>query len=168
MKKHVIWTNYDIDFEDWRTDLEEYYPDHDEDELREIMHETNDEYLDDERANLSVSAGAEILVIADLGLWNGRFMGYKEIGSGRIADCLYSSDDYMTWYVDQRGDLCGDGIHHDGRNYYTYRAWKPNTTWAQRENLRSKIYNGTATRRDITRYTRRLGDDIAKVYGWKI
>lgn len=29
-----------------------------------------------------------ILVIADLGLWNGRRMGYKEIPSGNIRDCL--------------------------------------------------------------------------------
>lgn len=37
---------------------------------------------------------------------------------------------------------------------------------AQIENLKEKIYRGTATRADITRITRRLGDEIGKVYGW--
>ena len=25
--KHIIWSNYDLDYEDWRADLEENYPD---------------------------------------------------------------------------------------------------------------------------------------------
>lgn len=36
------------------------------------------------------------------------------------------------------------------------------------DNLKEKLYFGTATRADITRITRRLGDDIAKVYGFSI
>ena len=36
------------------------------------------------------------------------------------------------------------------------------------ELLKEKLYRGTATRADITRVTRRLGDDIAKVYGFSI
>jgi len=36
------------------------------------------------------------------------------------------------------------------------------------ENLRDKIYHGKATRADITRLTRRLGDEIAAVYGFDI
>lgn len=41
-------------------------------------------------------------------------------------------------------------------------------TEAQKENLKAKLYMGTATRADITRVTQRLGDEIAKVYGWDI
>ena len=36
------------------------------------------------------------------------------------------------------------------------------------ENLKAKIYDGKATRADITRVTRRLGDEIAAVYGFDI
>ena len=38
----------------------------------------------------------------------------------------------------------------------------------QIENLQDKIYNGKATRADITRVTKRLGDEIAGVYGFSI
>ena len=43
----------------------------------------------------------ELSLIHILGLGNGRRMGYKEIPSGNIRDCLYSDTDYSTWYVDR-------------------------------------------------------------------
>ena len=46
-------------------------------------------------------------------------------------------------------------------------AYKPGATEAQIERLKEKIYDGVATRADIERVTKRLGDDIGKVYGWE-
>lgn len=45
---------------------------------------------------------------------------------------------------------------------------KDSASPSQIELLKEKLYRGTATRADITRVTRRLGDDIAKVYGFSI
>ena len=132
------------------------------------MYELNNDYLDDERVNLNIQLSAPILVIGDIGRWNGRFSGYKEIKSGNIKDCLYSETDYNTWYVDKFGDLRCDAVHHDGRNHYLYRVYKSGVTDAQIDRLKDKILDGTVTRADITRVTKRLGDDIAKVYGWQI
>ena len=167
-EKHIIWSNYDLDYDDWRDDLEEQYPDLSEDERVELMYEINGDYLDDERLNLDIQLSQPILVIGDLGLWNGRRMGYKEINSGKISDCLYSDTDYATWYVDKLGDLRCDAVHHDGANYYLYRTYKDGVRESQMELLKEKLYRGIATRADITRVTRRLGDDIAKVYGFSI
>ena len=166
--RHVIWSDIHLDYEDWRDDLEAEYPDMTEDERDQIMLETNRDYLDDERINLNIQLNEPILVIADLGLWNGRFSGYKEIESGNIRDCLYSDTDMTEWFVDGKGDLRADAIHHDGTNHYLYRAFKDGVTESQRDALKAKIYDGKASRADITRYTRRLGDDIAKVYGFRI
>ena len=168
--KHIIWSNYDLDYEDWRADLEAEYPDLSEDERIALMYEINGDYLDDERVNLNVQLSRPILVIGDLGLWYGRRMGYKEIDSGNIRDCLYSGRDdmYSTWYVDRLGDLCCDAIHHDGTNHYLYRTYKDGVRESQIDLLKDKLYRGVATRADITRITRRLGDDIAKVYGFSI
>lgn len=163
---HLIWSNYHLDLDDWRDDLLEEYPDASETELYQLMQERNDSYLDDERVNLNIQQSRPILVIADLGRWNGRFSGYKEIASGNIRDCLYSDTDYSTWYVDRLGDLRCDAIHHDGTNHYLYRIYKPGVTDEQIDRLKEKIYDGVATRADITRITQRLGDDIGKVYGW--
>ena len=141
--RHIIWSN-DIDYDDWREDLEEQYPDLTEAERMERMYELNGDYLDDERSNLDIQLSRPILVVGDLGLWHGRRMGYKEIPSGNIRDCLYSERDidYSTWYVDKNGDFRCDAIHHDGTNHYLYRAYKDGVSDTQIENLKEKIYRG--------------------------
>lgn len=162
MKKYTkltIWQNIDLDYEDWRFDLEELYPDedgYDEDDRRKIMYERNNDYFSDERANLDVDVPTGIIAIADLGLWNGRRIGYKEMGYN-ISDCLYSECDYVEWYIDERGDFRFTGHHHDGTNHVVYRAWKDETTEEQKDAFKAKCYYGKITPQDITQYTRRLG-----------
>lgn len=166
--RHIIWSNYALDYGDWKADLEAEYPDLTEDERIALMYEINGDYLDDERVNLNIQLSSPILVIGDLGLWNGRRSGYKEIQSGNIRDCLYADTDYSTWYVDRLGDLRCDAVHHDGTNHYLYRAYKDGVRESQIDLLKEKLYRGIATRTDITRVTRRLGDEIAQVYGFPI
>ena len=163
-KKYPIWSNYDLDYDDWRADLEENYPELSENERIEMMYETHNHYLDDERVDIQLNM--PILIIGDLGLWTGRHSGYKEIASGNIKDCLFTDTDYSSWYVDKLGDLRCDASHHDGTNHYLYRVYKDGVSEEQMDNLKDKIYRGVATRADITRITRRLGDEIGKVYGW--
>ncbi|MBR4744481.1 MAG: hypothetical protein IK082_09870 [Oscillospiraceae bacterium] len=163
-----MWGDIHLDYEDWRQDLEAEYPDLTEDERYALMYKFNSDHLDDERINLNIQMSQPILVIADLGRWNGRFSGYKEIESGNIRDCLYSDTDMTEWFVDHLGDLRADAIHHDGTNHYLYRVYKDEATASQREALKQKIYDDKATRSDITKVTRRLGDDIARVYGFQI
>ena len=163
MKRFTIWSNI-LDYDEWKDDLEEQYPDYSDEARYSLMYDINNEYLEDERMNLNIQLDRPILVIADFGLWNGRLSGYKEIKSGRISDCLYSDTDYSTWYVDGYGDLRCDAVHHDGTNHYLYRTYKENASDTQIENLKNKIYEGTVTRRDITRVTRRIGDAIAELY----
>ena len=167
-RANIIWSNENLDYEDWREFLEEEYPELTEAPRVELMYEMNADHLDDERVNLDIQLSRPILVIGDLGRWNGRVMGYKEIPSGNIRDCLYSDTDYSTWYMDRLGDLRCEAIHHDGTNHYLYRTYKNGVTEEQIDRLKWKIYTGTATRTDITRLTRRLGDEIARVYGWEI
>ncbi len=166
--RHVIWSNYALNYADWKDDLEAQHPDLTEEERIALMYEINGDYLDDERANLNIQLSQPILVIADLGLWYGRRSGYKEIVSGNIRDCLFSDADYNTWYVDNLGDLRCDAVHHDGTNHYLYRAYKDGVREGQINLLKEKLYRGIATRADITRTTRRLGDEIAQVYGFPI
>ena len=165
---HFIWSNYHLNYEDWRDDLEEEYPDLTEEGRVNLMYKMNDDDLDEVRANLNIQLGHTILVIGDLGLWDGRRSGYKEIESGNIRDCLFAGrdDDYCTWYVDEEGDLRCDAVHHDGTNYYTYRVYKESLTDDQIEELHTKICAGKATPEDIAQATLSVGDNVAKVYGW--
>ena len=107
-ERHIIWSNLSLDVDDWREAYKEFLEaneidadPNDENGLYEYMVETNDEYLTDERLNLDVRLSQPIIVIGDLGLWNGRRSGYKMIDSGNIKDCLFSDTDYTEWYVDK-------------------------------------------------------------------
>lgn len=171
--RHIVWSDQNLDIEDWRKGYKEYLEandldldPNDENAIYEWMVETNGEYLSDERMNLNIQLSQPIIVIGDLGRWNGRVMGYKMIDSGNIKDCLYSDTDFTEWYVDKYGDFRADAIHHDGTNHYLYRVFKDGVTDEQIERLQDKIYFGKATRADITRVTKRLGDEIGRVYGW--
>lgn len=164
--KYIIWSSK-CDYADWQDYLEEEHPDLTDEERFMKMHEINGDYLEDVRDNLNIQLSRPVLVIADFGRWNGRFSGYREIQSGNIRDCLYSEYD-ATWYIDKHGDLRCDATHHDGTNHYLYRTYKDGVTDERIENLKNKIHDGKCTREDITRVTRRLGDDIAKVYGFPL
>ena len=54
MKKKVIWSNYNLDYEDWKDFFDDEYPDLDEDKRIDLMYELNNEHLDDERMNLDI------------------------------------------------------------------------------------------------------------------
>lgn len=163
--KRLIWTSRPDNLEDMKKAFLEDHPELDDIE-DDALYEINDELLQDERKNLDIELACPILAIANLGLWNGRFPAYKELGNN-IKDCLYS-DYEPTWYVDdQTGDFCCDEAHHDGVNHIIYRQIKSTASPKAVAALRAKIYWGSVTRADINRVTKRLGDEIGQVYGWE-
>ena len=165
--KRVIWSS-DINIDDWkdyREELEAEGVHLDDDQFYDEVVKLNSEYLNDERANLSKELNHAIICIANLGLWDGRRSAYKLL-SERISDCLYSDVDSNTWYIDGNGDFCCRAAHHDGVNYYRYRVFKDGITENQVDNFCDKIFYGTVTSKDVSRYTRRIGPEIAKIYGF--
>ena len=162
----------DLNIEDWAdgykeylemNDIEDKDPD-DEHAIYEWMCETNNYYLDDERCNLNKKVDGRILVIGDLGRWNGRVSGYKIIDSCNIRDILYSDCDYMEWYGDGY-NIRAVGHHHDGTNYYLYRVIREDRNI---DNLLDAIYSGEEiTNKKLNYYTKSLYKDVANVYGWR-
>ena len=165
MEKYMIWTS-EPDFEDWRQDLEEEYPELTEAERVELMYEINSGYLDDERVNLDIPMDNEIVAIGDIGRWNGTFHGYKRVGNN-IRDCLSSTCDYAEFFLNEDGDLCCVETHHDGSNRILFRAYRKNISETQKDRFEQMIYERAETEEDVRKYTRSLGREIAKVYGWK-
>jgi hypothetical protein len=168
-----IWSNYDLNLEDWIDGIKERfdecgvdYSDWDENKFYEEMVEENDLYFEDEKCNLNIPTEGRIVCIADVGLWNGRRMGYKLYGHN-IKECLefFEGCDYADFYVDRYDFRCKQ-THHDGSHFCTFREFKPNISSDQADNFLWKIYNGTVTKKDITRYTRSLAPYIKKVYWW--
>jgi hypothetical protein len=171
MKKHIIWSNMNLDIEDWRDGYKEFLEindmddeDPDESKIYRWMEETNIEYLYDERANLNKKVDGRILVIGDLGLWNGRTSGYKIINSQNIKDILNSNCDYVEWYGDGYNIRC-TAHHHDGTNYYLYRIIREDRNI---DNLLDAIDNGEEiTSSKLNYYTKSLYKNVAEIYGWR-
>ena len=173
MEKRIIWSNMNLDIEDWRDAYKEYLEEngfderHDnDDDLYKWMMETNDEYLGDEQMNLDKIVDGRILVIADLGLWDGRKAGYKILGPNisDIFDINPEGFDYAEFYGDGH-DIRATEHHHDGANYYLYRIIREDSDI---DILLDAIYNGEEiTSEQLDEYTKSLYQDVADVYGWR-
>ena len=141
--KRLVWSNELWDKEEamkeWGLDEEDY----------EFLN--SDYSYDDAFCEMNISVPEKIVVIADLGLWDGRRCGVKELGNN-VAQCLQTECDYATWYIDS-SDLRCDAVHHDGTNHYLYRVWKENISEATKRNFIMKVIDGKAKRADISRCT---------------
>ena len=158
MKKHIIYTDY-VDYDEW---AEQYRKDYGEEPEWEFFFEEQNANIACERENLNIKTNG-IIAIANIGLWNGRRTGYKEVGDN-ISDCLYTDCDYAEWYVDSYGRFKCDETHHDGTNHIIYKEWKDGVTEEQKEMVLDKIYMGTCTERILRRYTNNLGTDQRHLY----
>ena len=175
INKHIIWSNYNLNLDDWMEGIKENldindvdYSDWDETRFYEEMVETNDMYFDDEYYNLNLPTEGRIIEIADIGLWNGRRMGYNLLNENNIRACLNFKQDceYGEWWVDSHNNLRSKQSHHDGTHFILYREVKPEVSSDQLDSFCWKLYNGKATSRDITKYTRAIGKRVKDVYGW--
>lgn len=115
MKEHIIYDSDNCEYDDYG-----YCSD-----------------FDDEVGNLHKELDNRIIVIADLGLWNGRHSGYKVIGSN-LNDIMYQSTDgnYKVWFDGH--NIKAKDSHHDGYNYYEFREIK---FGVDIDILKNKIYN---------------------------
>lgn len=92
MNKYIIWSDIDVQnekeyavkYESYLKDNELQVPENSKDYERglfEFIYHLNNEYLDDLRTAFNMLCDMPIIVIADLGRWNGRVSGYKMINS---------------------------------------------------------------------------------------
>lgn len=168
IKKFEIW-NSEINMDEWKDFLEEdknlnpgLYQTNEDDFLQ--VYKLNQEYLDDERANLDKTLPNPILVIANLGLWNGRTTAYKIIQSGNLKDILTPQVDGISgqhWYCDGY-NICCDETHHDGTNHYLYREIKNSENI---ENFLNMIYRKDNWEEKLNYYTKSIASDIGRIYG---
>ena len=168
--KRIIWSNRNLDIEDWREAYEEFLEMNDiekevitDTDIYDFMHETNADYLDDERMNLNVETEGRILIIANLGLWHGRKPGYRILSNRNVNAILFYNYDYAEFYGEGK-DIRGIEDHHDGTNTYLYREIREDRNI---DNLLEAIYSGEEiSRQKLNYYTKSLYPYVAKVYGW--
>lgn len=177
MKRYVIWDSDAVDEEFVRcerAEMEFEYPDQTDDWWQEFAKETNQEYLNYAKLDLSgIEFPKEIIIFVELGLWNINKLLYSNTGTRKVSEVL-RSDGYINgrseieYWVDAYGNLRAKESHHDGTNTYLFRVFKDSVSEKTEQFIVNKVIRGTLTKDDITRYTRRVGKEIADVYGWKV
>jgi len=127
MKKRIIykstgyWTT-----ETWEDTINYYkkeYGETDEQQILEMIYTDSNRDLEDERVNLNQQINGKILVIANIGRWNGRFSGYKIIDNNLKEILSNFGDDEIVIFSDGK-NIRAEGCHHDGINYYLFREIK--------------------------------------------
>lgn len=132
-----------------------------DDEVWECYYEDLNMYFGDLQQEVSSMKIGKVLMIADLGFWNGRKQGYKITNSSNM---FYSDADYIEIYADGK-DIKSENSHHDGTNYITYREIKEGVDISK---LTDKIYAGEEiTAHMLGYYTNSLYPKFKKHYGWK-
>lgn len=175
MTKRVIYTS-EIDWDVAEEQLKEHYEANDIPEedwdlsercVADYAYECNRDWMYDEKLNLYVPLDGQVIALADLGFWNGRRSGYKLLDENlnSIFQMCDGYDDVEFWC--DRYDVCAALHHHDGSHYITFRELRTDKFEPERiDKFLDKLYEGTATERDISRHTRSLRPKVAKVYGW--
>lgn len=156
--KHVIWTS-EVNTEDYAEYFEEmgYTKEngYSEDEIYQIACDMVNEDYHDTLANFNMELNNNIVIVADLGLWNGRQNAYKVVGTN-LKDTLQSHVNGMSdmkFYTDGY-NYCADEYHHDGTNHYVFRV------------LKDGVSADKLTDKNVMRYTKSLKKTVNNVYGW--
>lgn len=174
-KQITIFNNNpcDCDFEEERQSLAETREcspnDITDEEVWQSLCDSLDFWWDDCKLELDEELDGDIICIASVGTWQGRRDGYKILGNN-LNEILYSrcgGGDCTYKVYAEDGNIKGRASHHDGMNSYLFRMLKPFKTDEAYERFLDKLYNGTATDRDIRRHTASLYPFVKKVYGWK-
>lgn len=170
----------------WSDDVDEMFPDEHEREqmykehleineltvddlnMDDFLNDTVQMYLDDEKVNINFQERKNgekyYLVLADLGLWNGRADGGLIIKGiwNAICKCF---EDYNKIYFDGKR-LKIQAVHHDGTNYFQIREltdkgveyWNNHPYMSDRE-LHQRLFNDSHYTHEVSIFK--------EVYGWK-
>ena len=186
-KKYVIWQR-DINYEDWRSDMECDYPDKTDEERYSKAVDMNFEYLGDEHLKLAkVFEGKDVICIGNLQRYNGSHRWYHTLedtsaedvltGRGRDIELVEASVQFSS--DSGKYELLECFGHHDDNFNSTFlyvRIKKDGLSDLQNSRIekiaRDYVYEhkldlGEALK-ELDTYTVSPAQEIANVYGWKL
>ena len=158
-KKHIIWES-NPDPDDYAEAFMEYDDGRD---IYQFVYDEVEQWLDDEKCNLDVDC-EQIVCIADVGLWDGRRVGFRFLGTNVKSIFMSDSCDRHTYYSDGDEVRC-DAVHHDGTNHYLFRMLKEDV---DKDDFEGAFLEARKGELDavVEKYTDILAPIVNKVYGW--
>lgn len=171
-KKRIIYQDvWFDDFEMWKEEYKLYCKENEidiegitDEDIYDFAYMCAEDNLDADMFNLDIETENNIIAIADLGLWNGRTVGYKVLGHNINEIFNNFGCDYIKLYF-ENNDAKFTGVHHDGTNHLIFREMRFDRDM---DRFLDKLYNGEIdiyNKRQLSAWTKPL-KDIKKVYGW--
>lgn len=167
MEKRMIWNN-DVGSEMDALEKDGFFAESEitsEEEKMDAAYEHINTALNDEAYNLSIDAGADIFLIGELQRWNGCGSAYANLETSNIGEAikkavaLFSENDTIEVFVEDERMMISQLGHDNPVNpsVFEFRVVRPESDYCEiglsrEENLKA---------------TRRIGDIVANVYGWK-
>lgn len=133
---------------------------------------------EDEMAKLRhITSDTGFVVLAELGLWNGKRVGYKYLQARTLIEVIQwlvgRADGYVHIYVEKNGrssDVIVQDRHHDGDNYYRIRVPNAKWTYTTENRVDETVLSGKNTNevkiKTINHYTKSVAPAVCSVYGW--
>lgn len=167
MEKRMIWNN-DVGSEMDALEKDGFFAESEitsEEEKMDAAYEHINTALNDEAYNLSIDAGADIFLIGELQRWNGRGSAYANLETSNIGEAMkkaiskFSGDNDFEIFVED-GKMMISQLGHDNPvnpSVFEFRVVRPESDYCE---------IGLSHEKNL-KATRRIGDIVAKVYGWK-
>lgn len=167
MEKRMIWNN-DVGSEMDALEKDGFFAESEitsEEEKMDAAYEHINSVLADEVSNLDVDLEGDIFLIGELQKWNGCGSAYADLETSNIGEAmkkavaLFSENDTIEVFVEDERMMISQLGHDNPVNpsVFEFRVVRPESDYCEiglsrEENLKA---------------TRRIGDIVANVYGWK-
>lgn len=167
MEKRMIWNN-DVGSEMDALEKDGFFAESEitsEEEKMDAAYEHINSVLSDEVSNLDVDLEGDIFLIGELQKWNGCDSAYADLETSNIGEAikkavaLFSENDTIEVFVEDERMMISQLGHDNPVNpsVFEFRVVRPESDYCEiglsrEENLKA---------------TRRIGDIVANVYGWK-
>lgn len=158
--KHCIFTDDYNTYRQWAIDnLKENSIEPTDTNIADEIYDLMSFVLEDEKDILDYKA--DIIAIADLGLWNGRVKGYRLFNNlNEIFNCMQDSNDFYLEGVTLKATC----YHHDGVNYIKFYIFNRDLAGSD-DFLNDIYYNRPISKSRFYKYCKSAGKIVRKIYG---
>lgn len=165
MKEQLLWTSYNLDYEQWRSSLEAEFPHSDEDELIDIMYQRNQDWrrywLEPE---LNVPLERQIIMFVESRYKDGRRTKSYDILTNRLNSIFVPCGKYADFYVDENCDARLLAKYPDHTEQAVFRVLRKKTSTKVLRNTLMKWTRGYIIYED---FSDPIGMTIAKYLNCK-
>lgn len=164
MRKITVWSSFDLDYESWREFLERTEPNSSEDDRVDLMYTRNAEWLEGYlKPQLDRHLKRQIIAFVECRYTSKTEKSWNLL-TARLSDIFVPSGKYVTFYLDERGDMRMEAKYPDHTERILFRELRTRMHTKTLRNTLIKWQRGYVIPED---FTDPIGQHIMKALGWR-